>query len=626
MTAGHVDHGKSTLVRALTGMEPDRLEEERRRGLTIELGYAWTDLADAGGGRVAFVDVPGHERLVRTMLAGAGTAPAVLFVVAADDGWSAQSSEHRDVLDLLDVPAVAVAVTKCDTVPEARVQEVVDDLAARLADTALAGAPVVCTDARSGRGLGDLRRVLAAGVAALPAPASGGRPRLWVDRSFAPTGVGTVVTGTLTGGALTTGDELTLLPADRRVRARGLQALGAPVETAVAGMRVALDLAGVAHTEVQRGDALVAAGPWRTTTLVDVWVRALPGHRIDRAGAWTLHAGTAAVGCRVLPLDGAVEGPSSGAVRLLLQAELPLVAGDRVVLREAGRRATVGGGVVADPLPGRRPRGTRARTELVQALQTVVAAATAERRLVALLEVPGAAHRPVGDALAAVGAPADAPLPAGVVRVGDRLVAKGRAEDWARGLTASLGPGTHERATVVATAVRAGAPTEVAEALVEALTRGGRLVRAGGGLALAEHASAASAAVSGRAGALLADLAADPFAPEHLDVLAARYGVDHRLLTALVNRGEIVRTGDVAFARTAVRRGVARLATLEDEVGPFTAAQAKTAWATTRRYAIPLLEHLDAAGITVFDGRLRQLTAKGRALAAEDVAGTTADD
>jgi small GTP-binding protein len=370
-TAGHVDHGKSTLLRALTGMEPDRLDEERRRGLTLDLGFVWTDLGDQ---RIAFVDVPGHERFVGTMLAGVGATPAALLVVAADDGWSAQSAEHRDVLDLLDVPAVAVAVTKVDLVDADRVAAVVEEVAREVAGTSLAGAPIVEVDAVSGRGVEELGASVADRVAALPAATDVGRPRLWVDRSFAISGAGTVVTGTLVDGSLQVGDRARVLPAGQEVRIRGMQSLGEPVGSIGAGSRVALNLVGVSHQEVTRGDTVVGgAGPWRASREADLWVRTLEGQQLDRAGAWHLHVGTARTTCRALPTTGSIEPGSQGAVRVLLDHPLALVAGDRVVLREAGRRATVAGGRVVDPAPRHRPRGREERTAHAAAIAEAAA-------------------------------------------------------------------------------------------------------------------------------------------------------------------------------------------------------------------------------------------------------------
>ncbi len=614
MTAGHVDHGKSTLLRGLTGMEPDRLDEEQRRGLTIDLGFVWTDLADAEATpplTVAFVDVPGHERFVGTMLAGAGAAPAALLVVAADDGWSAQSSEHRDILDLLGVPPVAVAVTKADLAEDRRIDEVVAQVEHEIAGTSLDGAPIVISDGVSGRGLDTLRRVLHERLAALPVPVDLGRPRLWVDRSFAVAGAGTVVTGTLAEGRFEVGDAVRVLPAGHDARIRGLHALGRRVDAAGPGTRVAVNLVGVDVDEVGRGDAVVASGPWRVCDRLDAVVRALPGHEIDRTGAWHLHAGTADTTCRVLPVTDPVRGPERdgpddpGAVRLVLDRALPLVAGDRFVLRESGRRATVGGGVVADPAPLARPRGGAERRARAQDLVAIVDAER-EARVARLLAARGGVER-AGSLLAAAGWPEDRPAPAGVQRVGDHLALDSAVLRWSEDVGA-LGAGTHDR-TAVAEAAAGGRPSGgLAADLANHLVETGVLVRAEGGYALAEHADAAAASRAHRGAMVVAELAEDPFVPPDLDDLAERHGIDHREVNALVQRGDIVRMGRVAFARSAVREAIERLERLEAEVGPFTAAQAKEAWGTSRKYAIPLLEHLDAIGVTAFDGQLRTLT------------------
>jgi selenocysteine-specific elongation factor len=636
-TAGHVDHGKSTLLRTLTGMEPDRLAEEQRRGLTIDLGYVWTRLAGAGEDasvEVAFVDVPGHERFVATMLAGAGAAPSALLVVAADDGWSAQSSEHRDVLDLLGVPALAVAITKVDLVAPGRVDEVVGEVAEATAGTSLAGAPVVPVDASRGTGVDELVAALVSGLAALPAPPDLGRPRLWVDRSFPISGAGTVVTGTLVGGRLDVGTRAALLPAGAEVRVRGLQALGRDVGSATPGTRVAANLAGVSHHEVARGAALVAGdGPWRVTAAVDLWVRTVAGQRLERAGAWHLHVGTARTTSRVLPTVGPIEPGGWGAVRVLLDHPLPLVAGDRVVLRDAGRRATVAGGFVVDPAPVRRPRGREERAAHAASLRDAVAAATgadgagptpgaagavAAARAVSswvgsLVRLAGGL-RPTEEALAAGGAVDAASVTgegSGLEAVGDHLVDRDVLARWYAAVRA-LGAGVHDRHDVTSAVAAHGAPAGIGAGLVDHLLDTGVLVRAGTGLALAEHGEVVVDEAARRAAALVADLDAEPFAPPDLAELARRHGVDHRQLLALTHRGEVVRCGKVAFSGGAVRAAVARLEEVAAAApdGRFTASEARTAWGTSRRYAIPLLEHLDRIGVTRFDGQHRTLTGK----------------
>ncbi|MCX6465426.1 MAG: selenocysteine-specific translation elongation factor, partial [Pseudonocardiales bacterium] len=323
-TAGHVDHGKSTLVRALTGMEPDRFAEERRRGMTIDLGFAWTDV---GPHTLAFVDVPGHERFVGTMLAGVGPVPAVLLVVAADEGWMPQTAEHVDALAALGVRHGLVVLTRTDLLDPELARE---DVRARLAGTPMADLPDVAVSARTGAGLDDLRAALAALAARLPDPDPAADVRLWVDRSFTVRGAGTVVTGTLPAGTVRAGAELEL--GGRRVTVRAVQSLGAAVEEARGTSRVALNLRGLPREAVARGDALLTPGAWLAADVVDVRLpadTALPT-------ALTLHIGSAAVPVRVRPL-----GP--GTARLRLAAALPLRIGDRVVLRDPGARRIVAG-------------------------------------------------------------------------------------------------------------------------------------------------------------------------------------------------------------------------------------------------------------------------------------------
>ncbi|ETK35437.1 GTP-binding protein, partial [Microbispora sp. ATCC PTA-5024] len=329
-TAGHVDHGKSTLVRALTGMEPDRLEEERRRGLTIELGYAWTALPS--GERVAFVDVPGHERFLGTMLAGVGPVPAVMFVVAADEGWMPQSEEHLVALRTLGVRLGLLAVTRADLADPGPAMA---EAQARLAKAGLGDAEAVAVSGRTGMGLDRLRAALDRLVAALPAPDPGAPVRLWIDRAFSVRGSGTVVTGTLPAGRIRTGDELEL--DGEPVRVRGLESLKEHVEAVTGVARVAVNLRG--RVAAERGHALVTPGAWTRTDLVDVRLTPAEGAGGPEgaggaAGALpprlTVHIGSAAVPCEVRPL-----GPD--AARLRLARPLPLHLGDVLLLRDPGR-------------------------------------------------------------------------------------------------------------------------------------------------------------------------------------------------------------------------------------------------------------------------------------------------
>ena len=351
-TAGHVDHGKSTLVKALTGTDPDRLAEEKQRGLTIDLGFASAALPSGRG--VAFVDVPGHVRFLKNMLAGVGGVDACLFVVAATEGWKPQSEEHLRILELLGLDHGLVALTKVGQADDDLVELARLEIAEQVAGTFLADAPVVAVDAVDGTGVDDLIAAVDELLAVTPTAVDLKRPRLWIDRVFAAKGAGTVVTGTLAGGMLRVDDELTVLPAGRTVRVRALQSLHAERTKVGPGNRVAANLSGVSHDEVTRGDVLVRPEQWHTTAMVDGDLRVLSSlpHPVTRRGAHLAYLGSGEhpVRVRVLGPD-AIEPGTVGHVRLHLPVGLPLVPGDRFILRESGRGETLGGGEILDVDP-----------------------------------------------------------------------------------------------------------------------------------------------------------------------------------------------------------------------------------------------------------------------------------
>ena len=374
-TVGHVDHGKSTLVRVLTGMEPDRFAEEKRRGMTIDLGFPWVTLE--GGETLAFVDVPGHERFIATMLAGLGPAPAVLFVVAADEGWRRQSEEHLAAADALGLEHALLVVTRSDLADPG---PAVIQAQTRIAKSSLGRVAAVSVSSATGQGLPELRTALRRFVAGLPPARQDGRIRLWVDRSFTIRGAGTIVTGTLSSGRLAVGEQLQL--GDRLVRVRGLQSMGENAEQVAAAARVAVNLRGVERAEVGRGDALLSPDAWRSTELVDVRCSA-PGVP-ELPAELVLHLGTAAVPVRLRPLGEEM-------ARLTLSHPLPVEPGDRLVLRDPGRHAVAAGAVVldADPPPLRRRGAAAARAAVME--QMVGATAAAE--LAAQVRRRGAARR-----------------------------------------------------------------------------------------------------------------------------------------------------------------------------------------------------------------------------------------
>ena len=315
-TAGHVDHGKSSLILRLTGIDPDRLEEEKRRGLTIDLGFAWCTLPS--GREIGFVDVPGHERFVRTMLAGVGPVRLVLFVVAADEGWKPQSEEHLAIVDVLGADGAVVGLTKRDLVDEETLELAAREVRERLAGTALQQAPIVPCSATTGEGMAELVTALDAMVDAAPEPAQEDRPRLFVDRVFTIRGAGTVVTGTLTGGRLAVGEEVELHPTGHRARIRGLQTHKRAIATARPVSRVAVNLVGTEREELERGDVVSPPGLWRPTRVLEARVHAVRGlaHPLTSRGAYKLHAGSAEpVRAVVRAHDDGLTGDMLGASR-----------------------------------------------------------------------------------------------------------------------------------------------------------------------------------------------------------------------------------------------------------------------------------------------------------------------
>jgi selenocysteine-specific elongation factor len=592
-TAGHVDHGKSALVRALTGMEPDRWAEEQRRGLTIDLGFAWMELP--GRERLAFVDVPGHERFVPNMLAGVGPVPSVLFVVAADGGWMPQSEEHLQAIDAVGIGHGLLAVTRCDLAdPGPATRKALD----RIATTSLGTVEAVAVSAVTGAGLPELRDALARLVASLPVPDAAAPVRLWVDRSFSIRGSGTVVTGTLPSGTVRAGQELLLTPSMRPARIRGIESLGKPVTSATGVARVALNLRGIPAGFPARGMALVDSGRWKMTRLADVRL-SLPPSLPRLPQEMTLHIGSARTPARIRPLG------DTSIARLTLRDALPLHVGDRLLLRDPGSAGvTILGATVLDVAP--------------PALARRGAAAAAARELAAWPEVPSAADllRRHGllraSALAAAGVGGGPPPVAG-----EWLADPGRWAELRRKLAEAVA--AHVRRDPLAI----GMPPEAARAalglpdraLVEALARPpaaealarqpaqARVLLEDGYLRLgsAEPQESRKPQVSlppriaAGVRAVLADLEAAPFmAPE-----AGRLrelGLDARAIAAAARAGLLLRVNEqIVLAPDAAAQAALVFAGLPQ---PFTAAQARQALGTTRRVAIPLLEYLDRAGIT----------------------------
>ena len=588
-TAGHVDHGKSALVRALTGIEPDRWEEEHRRGLTIDLGYAWTTLPS--GQEVAFVDVPGHQRFIGNMLAGIGPAPAVVFVVAADEGWRQQSAEHLAAVDALGIRHGLLVVTRSDLAdPSATLA----DAGQRLAASSLGVCEAVAVSAKTGQGMDSLRDALDRLVASLPEPVTTGRVRLWVDRVFTIRGSGTVVTGTLGEGTIAVGDELEV--GGRPVRVRGVQSLERPRESVSAVARVAVNLRGVSTDEVARGSVLLTPGVWRPTSAIDVRLgtdaRELPARAM-------LHVGTAAHEVRLRPLSG-------DAARLTLPVPLPLRAGDRAILRDPGAQRVVAGVLVvdADPPPlARRGAGARRGEELSRATGRLDLAGEVARRgamTVSDARALGITVGPVGP-VGSVG-PVDPggsvaeQAPESVVRQGDWLVSEQTWQEWARLLRAAVEARAQAdpldpTLTVEAAREAAGVPDRD---LLQPLAEPAGVEVGAGRVGLPGVTASLGPAEEGLR-RIEARLAEEPFAaPERPDLDAA--GLGPREVAAAVRTGRLLRLpDDVLLLPSGPAMAMRVLAGLPQ---PFTLSEARQALGTTRRVAVPLLEHLDGRGWT----------------------------
>lgn len=368
-TAGHIDHGKSTLIEVLTGTHPDRLEEEKRRGITIDLGFAFLE---ENGVRFGFVDVPGHERFVKNMLAGASGIDLVLLVIAADEAIRPQTREHFDICRLLGVQRGIIALTKSDLV-EADGRELVRlEIEDFVQGSFLATAPIVDVSAKTGAGMAELKQALQNAAAAIANRSSDRYFRLPVDRSFAVKGFGTVVTGTLISGTVATGDEIELLPQKEKYRVRGLQSGGQSVERASAGQRTAVNLAGIDHAHVRRGMVLSAPGRLRPTRRVDVRLELLPGApKLKHRAQVHYHSSTAETVGAVLLLEGAELLPGQSAfAQIRLQENVVAVRNDRFIIRQFSPVVTIGGGEVLDPLARRPTRKDSGRVDFLKILES----------------------------------------------------------------------------------------------------------------------------------------------------------------------------------------------------------------------------------------------------------------
>jgi len=616
-TAGHIDHGKTTLVRALTGVDTDRLPEEKRRGITIDLGFA--PLVLEGVGTVGVVDVPGHEAFVRTMVAGATGIDLALVVVAADEGVMPQTREHLAILDLLGVGTGVVALTKSDLVDDDWLALVADDVREALAGRAFADSPIIPVSATSGKGVRELADALAAAARALPAPADGDLFRMPVDRAFSVRGTGTVATGTVWSGSLTRDASLRLFPSGESVRVRGLQAHGVPVDRIVAGSRAAIALAGVALERLGRGAVLVAGEGWRASrilradvALLDDAPRALgPRTRVR------LHLGTSEVGARIVVAGGALEPGERRAARVLVDHPIVARAGDRFVIRASSPAATIGGGVVIDPLAPPRARATH-----------VVGAPIGEG-LRRMLEEAGTAGIASSELSVRLGrTPADSEVisrSGDVWRVAQRLYAPSVHDAIASGILAKVAVYHAEQPLDVGAPQQwlrsqLGAPEPAVDAVLSELAGTGQIVMEQGTVRAAGFAPVLDDRHRVVSDDLLRRLEAAGSEPPSLEELSVELGVEMAELGSvarlLARAGVLVAVepsryflmGSVASLVGALLCGMSQ----NVDYGP---SELRPLIGLTRKFLIPFLEYCDREGYTIRDGlgrrRLGTRLAKG---------------
>lgn len=611
-TAGHVDHGKSTLIEKLTGIDPDRLRAEKARGMTIELGFAWLELDD--GNEISIVDVPGHERFVRTMLMGAGGFDLALLVVAGDEGPMPQTREHLAILDLLEVTAGIVVITKSDLADPEFIELVEIEITEILEGTSLDGSPTVAVSAETGDGMSELRGMIDDFARNRPARNANGRPRLFVDRSFSVAGFGAVVTGTLDGGELKVGDEVSLLPSGETARIRGLQSHRSEVEIAQPGIRVATSLSGVSHNEIERGEALVKRGQFETTTVFDASIRSIADAKrpIKHNHHVTLYGGTWEEPATVRLLDcNEIKAGQSGWAQIKMAKSRPITNGDRFVVRDSND--TLGGGVA---LVVDAPRHRRNDDSVIEHLRVLSEGRSEDVVFHALDSLVVADRSRIADAAHMSPTLIDEALVA--LLSSDRLMqlSKGahpiyitqpRYGSMLQMTLEALGD-YHQRYPL-----RRGMPREELrnrlkmsgsgfDALVASFADANRVIQEGNTVRYIEHAVQFSTVQQREVDRYLSVLREHRYSPP------AWNKIEDELLGALADRRDVVSAGpDVVFAAEVydeMRQSVIDFCQVNTEVS---INDVRDLLGTSRKYSLALLEQLDRDNVTMRVGDMRVL-------------------
>lgn len=636
-TAGHVDHGKSTLVRALSGIDPDRLQEEKKRGMTIDLGFAWIELpmrgvnGATGSEPVGIIDVPGHIDFIKNMLAGVGGIDAAMLIIAADEGVMPQTREHLAILDLLAVPATVVALTKIDLIDDPEWLELVQlDIAELLQQTHLANAPIVPVSATTGKGLIDLRSTLARTLGQLAPRRNRARPRLPVDRVFSLSGFGTVVTGTLSDGHFAVGDAVEILPTGHQARIRGLQTHKQQLEQSQPGSRLAINLSGVDTDQVRRGDVVAKPGTLQTTMLIDVQFRLLAdaARPLVHNQAVDFFSGASEIPATVRLLGVETLAPGETAwLQLRLERPAVVVSGDRYILRQPSPSATLGGGIVLSPHPRRRWR--RFDPAVLARLQTLAKGAPDEILLQTLSRHPFLTAKALMaqselDLTVAQDALRELQTSGAVTQVVQGAEPALLTIDWWERVQQQLldlldrfhqqmplrrGMARGElRSRLQSALAGSELPLRLFNAIVERMQQEGMIAgdesllwRAGFGVQFTLHQQQLIDYV-------LTTFAAAPYTPPSEADVLRQLGNEAELLEALLEQGVLVRiSGGVLFRRDDFTNIVERVRTAAQTQGSITLAQVRDLFDTSRKYAQAILEEMDTRRITKREGDVRVL-------------------